>query len=349
MVGPGVPILEDDPYGPGVFGFDEWVSVTNFFDIDPLMSDNGRFKEYEGTSSDIIVDLALGFIGKSIENKKPFFAVIWDGSPHDPFLALEKDKVGFEELDEESQNHYGELVAFDRSVGTLRKKLRELGVADNTLIWYCSDNGGLRGITPTTVAHLKGFKGSLWEGGLRVPAIIEWPAKVKPSVTDYPASTMDIFPTIADWLNLPDSAMVFPQDGQSIKAIMIGNADKRQKPIPFRFDKGGALIDNDFKLYIADRNSGEYQLYNLADDPKETTDVSVKYPEKFEELKNRFTEFDASVEKSIEGKDYPEGKLTDKPYRQGWMTDPRYEPYLEDWLEKREYRDRILRERGWKR
>jgi arylsulfatase A-like enzyme len=123
LVGPGVPILEDDPYGPGVFGFDEWVSVTNFFDIDPLMSDNGRFKEYEGTSSDIIVDLALGFIGKSIENKKPFFAVIWDGSPHDPFLALE------------------------------------------------------------TVAHLKGFKGSLWEGGLRVPAIIEWPAKIKPAVT----------------------------------------------------------------------------------------------------------------------------------------------------------------------
>jgi hypothetical protein len=143
--------------------------------------------------------------------------------------------------------------------------------------------------------------------------------------------------------------MVFPQDGQSIKAVMIGNTGKRQKPIPFRFDKGGALIDNDFKLYIADRNSGEYQLYNLADDPQETTDVSAKYPEKFEELKNRFTGFDASVEKSIEGKDYPEGKLTDKPYRQVWMTDPRYEPYLEGWLEKWEYRDRILRAKGWQR
>jgi hypothetical protein len=109
------------------------------------------------------------------------------------------------------------------------------------------------------------------------------------------------------------------------------------------------LIDNDLKLYISDKNSGEYQLYNLAEDPEETNDVSAKYPEIFEELKKRFTEFDASVERSIEGKDYPEGKLTDKPYRQGWMTDPRYEPYLKDWLERWKYRDRILRERGWKR
>src|SRR5690606_17783574 len=150
------PILENDPYRPGAFGFDEWVSVTNFFDIDPLMSDNGRFKEFEGTSSDIIVDLALNFIGKSIEKNKPFFAVIWDGSPHDPFHALEKDMQGFEELDEESQNHYGELVAFDRSVGTLRNRLRELGVADNTLIWYCSDNGGLPEVTPSAVGNLRG-------------------------------------------------------------------------------------------------------------------------------------------------------------------------------------------------
>jgi arylsulfatase A-like enzyme len=299
LVGPGVPILADDPYRPGAFGFDDWVSVTNFFDIDPLMSENGRFKEYEGTSSDIIVELALGFIGKSIENKNPFFAVIWDGSPHDPFLALEKDMEGFDDLDEESRNHYGELVAFDRSVGTLRKKLRELGVADNTLIWYCSDNGGLPEVTPSAVGNLRGHKRNLWEGGLRVPAIIEWPEKIKPAVTGYPASTMDIFPTIADLLNLPDSVMVFPQDGQSIKAVLEGNRGQRQKPIPFRFDKGGALIDNDYKLYIADRNSSEYQLYNLADDPQETTDVSAEYPEKFEELKNRFTEFDASVEKSI--------------------------------------------------
>lgn len=349
LVGPGVPILKDDPYRPGAFGFDEWVSVTNFFDIDPLMSDNGEFKDYKGATSDIIVDLALDFIGKSVTKEKPFFAVIWDGSPHRPFRALEKDKADFDDLDEKSREHYGELVAFDRSVGTLRKQLREMGVAENTLVWYCSDNGGLPDVTPTSVGNLKGFKGSLWEGGLRVPAIIEWPAKIKPAVTDYPASTMDIFPTIAELLNLPDSVRIYPQDGQSVIPVVMGNDGERENPIPFRYSKGGALVDNDFKLYIGDQESNKFELYNLAEDPKETTDVSAKYPEKFEELKKQFIEFDKSVEKSIEGKDYPEGKVTDKSRRQGWMTDPRYEPYLEEWLEKWEYRDRILRERGWER
>ena len=349
IVGPGVPILENDFYRPGAFGFDDWVSVTNFFDIDPLMSDNGEFKEYEGTTSDIIVSLALDFIRKNVENEKPFFAVIWDGSPHRPFRALEKDKAGFENLDEKSREHYGELVAFDRCIGTLRKQLREMGVAENTLIWYCSDNGGLPDVTPTSVGHLKGFKGSLWEGGLRVPAIIEWPAKVKPAVSHYPASTMDIFPTIAELLHLPDTVSVYPQDGQSVMPVILGNTKKRDKPIPFRYSDGGALVDNNFKLYTGDRKSDNFELYNLAEDPEETTDVSAKYSEKFKELKNQFMEFDNSVEKSTEGLDYPEGRVTEKSRRQGWMTDPRYEPYLEDWLEKWEYRDRILRERGWKR
>jgi arylsulfatase A-like enzyme len=347
LVGPGVPILADDPYGPGRFGFDEWISVTNFFDIDPLMSDNGTFREYQGTTSDIIVDLALQFIGKNAAEGKPFFAVIWDGSPHNPWRTTDKDKAGFEEFDENSQNHYGELVAFDRSVGTLRGKLRDLGIAENTLIWYCSDNGGLSGITPTTVENLRGFKGSLWEGGIRVPAIIEWPAKVKPSVTDFPVSTMDIFPTIAEIAGIPDSARIFPQDGLSVHNVMLGNASEREKPIPFRFEKGGALLDNDFKLYTDDRESGHFQLFNLTGDPEETTDVSEKYPEKFNELKSQFAAFNQSVENSIRGIDYPEGELTDTPRRRGWMTDPDYEPFLEEWLQRWEYRDRILRERGW--
>lgn len=72
-----------------------------------------------------------------------FFAVIWDGFPHRPFKALEKDKEPFGNLDEKSRNHYGELVAFDRRVGILRKKLREAGIAENTIVWFCIDNGGL--------------------------------------------------------------------------------------------------------------------------------------------------------------------------------------------------------------
>lgn len=349
LVGPGVPILKDDPYGPGKFGFDEWISVTNFFDINPLMSISGDFYEFIGTSSEIIVDLALQFIRRTVEMDKPFFTVIWDGSPHDPFRALDKDKVAFEALDENSQSHYGELVAFDRSVGILRAKLNDLGIAGNTIIWYCSDNGGLPRITPTTVGNLRGFKGSLWEGGIRVPAIIEWPAKVKPAVTDFPASTMDIFPTIAEIVGIPISASIQPQDGQSVLPVMLGNNPKREKPIPFRFNKGGALINYSFKLYAEDRHSNDFKLFNLVEDPQEKVNVMEEFPEIFDEMKAQFHAFDQSVENSIIGIDYPEGVVTDTSRRQGWMTDPRYESYLEDWLNREEYRNRILRERGWGR
>ncbi len=341
LMGPGVPIFADDPHSPGAFGFEEWVSVTNFFDVDPLMSDNGEFIEFKGTTSEIIVDLALRFIDKNVQEGKPFFAAIWDGSPHAPFRALEKDKEGFEELDENSANHYGELVAFDRSVGTLRQGLRELGIAGNTLIWFCSDNGGLGNIDPTTAGHLRGFKGSLYEGGIRVPAIVEWPGRIEPSVSNYPASTMDIFPTIADIVSLPDSVMTCPRDGQSIRPVLTGNRLERDKPIPFRFQKSGALIDNGFKLYTGDRTTDAFELFNLSEDPGETVDVSSEYPGKYAEMKEIFNEFNHSVEKSIQGLDYPAKEILDSSRRRVWMTDPRYEPYLDEWVKKWEYGHRI--------
>ena len=128
----------------------------------------------------------------------------WYGTPHSPFVAADEDMAEFSELGEQSQNHYGELVAMDRSIGALRQELRELGIEENTLFWFCSDNGGLPNIEPETVGGLRGFKGSVYEGGLRVPAIIEWPREIpEPRVTSYPAATLDIFPTLAAVAGLP--------------------------------------------------------------------------------------------------------------------------------------------------
>lgn len=330
LQGPGVPVFSDDKYSPGQFGFDEWLTVTNFFDINPIMSHNGDFKEYQGTSSEIIVEHALTFIESSQSEGKPFFAVIWDGSPHRPFKALEKDKEPFDNLDEKSRNHYGELVAFDRSVGKLRMSLREAGIAGNTIVWFCSDNGGLGDVSPTSVGSLRDFKGSLYEGGIRVPAIIEWPGHIKPSITTYPGSTMDIFPTIAEIVGLPDSVFVSPVDGQSLMPVWEENKQKRDKAIPFRFIKGGALIDNNLKIVSKDRN--KFKLYNLYEDPGETTDVSEEYPDEFDKMIETFMEFNQSVEMSIAGLDYPEKQVTDSSRRHFWMNDPRYKPYLDKWV-----------------
>ena len=88
-----MPIFEDDKHSPGRFGFDKWLSVTNFFDINPILGDNGNIVEFEGTSSEVIVNNALEFIEKNINEDKPSFAVIWDGSPHDPFVQVKRIRL----------------------------------------------------------------------------------------------------------------------------------------------------------------------------------------------------------------------------------------------------------------
>jgi len=342
--GPGVPVFGDDSHNPGVFGFDEWLTVTNFFDMNPIMSGNGKFKEYTGDTSEIIVENALGFIQRAAEKQQPFFTVIWDGSPHDPWVASEKDRQAFAELDIPSQHHYGELVAFDRSVGVLRARLRELGVAENTLIWYCSDNGGLPKPRPDTVAGLRGYKGSVWEGGLRVPGIIEWPAVIQPRITAYPASTMDIFPTIVDLLELPDTCMLETVDGASLKPLLKSEIAERVNPIPFRFQGKGAWIDNNMKLVATDIENEKFELYDLVADPTESKNLAEIEPEIFHRMKKQFVEWNASVQASVRGEDYPEGQVNPgEPKAHMWMGDERYQPYIEEWKKRPEYTERIKR------
>ncbi|MGB0369930.1 MAG: sulfatase family protein [Opitutales bacterium] len=340
--GPGAPILKEDTHGPGAFGFEEWLTVTNFFDIDPLMSRKGEFEEFTGDSSDIIARESLKFIQESVEAKKPFFAVVWDGSPHSPFVATEADMAPFSELDTGSQKHHGELVAFDRSVGVLRQGLRDLGVAENTIVWFCSDNGGLDKVKPNTVGGLRGYKGDIWEGGIRVPGIIEWPAKIKPRITDYPAATMDIFPTIAELAGLPDSAMLKPLDGISLASLFTQEIEERPAPLAFFYKDAAALIDNDFKLVSEKKKKGKFTLYNLSDDPSESTDISSKHPELFKKMMADYTAWFESVQASIQGKDYPEGAVDpNQPARREWYLTPEYEPYLDDFIKRPEFKGRL--------
>ncbi len=337
--GPGVPVLEDDTHSPGAFGFDEWLTVTNFFDMNPIMSRKGKIEEFEGDTSAIIVDESMKFIQKALQKKLPFLSVIWDGSPHWPYIASDKDRKDFSDLDMDSQHHYGELVAFDRSVGVLRKGLQDLGIADNTLIWFCSDNGGLPRLTPDSVGGLRGYKGSIWEGGLRVPGIIEWPTIIHPNITNYPASTMDIFPTIADILELPESVMLKPVDGTSLTSLFNQKIERREKPIPFRFKGKGALVDNNYKLVASNIEQREFELFDLDKDPKESKDISKDNPKIFANMKQYFEKWNATVDISIQGKDYPEGKVNEnEPQPHAWKTDKRYKPYLEEWKKRPEYK-----------
>ena len=340
--GPGVPVLGDDVTSPGALGFETWLTVTNFFDINPVMSRNGKFEEFEGDSSEVIVDEALKYIKANKDG--PFFTVIWYGSPHDPFLASEEDRADFKGMPENVQHHHGEIVAMDRSLGTLRKGLRDLGVADNTLLWYCSDNGGLPAFAPVAVGGLRGNKGTIWEGGLRVPGIIEWPAAIKESrVIKHPAGVVDIFPTVLDILEQDLSTMLKPHDGMSLLPIIHGDtSENRPKAMGFHSDGRSAIVDNDYKLVIQNIEGGIFELYDLILDPKESKNIFYQQPDKAAEMVQKFATFNASVEASIAGLDYPEGRVNpNQPPRVFWWEMKAYEPYFEEWSKRPEYGPRL--------
>jgi arylsulfatase A-like enzyme len=252
-------------------------------------------------------------------------------------------------LDENSKNHYGELVAMDRSIGRLRAGLRDLQIADNTLVWYCSDNGGLPKIKPTTVGDLRGFKGSLYEGGLRVPAVIEWPAGIEPRVTKFPAVSMDIFPTIAELLDLPDSVLLKPQDGASLVSVFQADSGPRKQPIPFACFGNAALIDNDLKLlHLAKQD--RYELYDLAADIGETTNLMEDRPDDARRLRRAMKDWLASRDRSVEGLDYPAGRLLPgDPEPRFWMDVEAYRPWFDEWRQRPEYKSRLSKKRRQKR
>jgi arylsulfatase A-like enzyme len=219
-----------------------------------------------------------------------------------------------------------------------------MGLADNTLLVFCSDNGGLPGITPETVGGLRGNKGSVYEGGLRVPGIIEWPAVIAPRVTDYPACTMDLFPTVADILGLPGDVFVQPLDGISLQPLFRGESPQRAQPIPFRFGSKIALVDNRYKLLTNDLGQGEFQLYDLEADPRETSDISVQKPDVFQRMKRELLTWNESVEASFAGRDYPQGAVVPAdPEPQNWYDTAAYQAYLPAWKDRGDFKSYLER------
>jgi arylsulfatase A-like enzyme len=221
----------DSATSPGGQGFDEWSSSPNFYENSPLFSRRGKVVHTEGESSEVTVDAALEFIEAASKADKPFVAVVWFGNPHTPHVALDDLKKPYAELSPEMQNYWGEITGIDRAVGKLRRRLRELNLADDTLLWYTSDNGAAK---PGSTGGLRGMKGSNWEGGLRVPGLIEWPARIKkPVVVAAPCGSVDILPTVlaAAGVEYPEKSR--PLDGQSLLPLMSGTATDRTAPLGF--------------------------------------------------------------------------------------------------------------------
>jgi arylsulfatase A-like enzyme len=226
------------PTNPSKMGFDEYLSHDNFFELNPPLSRNGADPVlHKGESSLIVVEAAGQFVRKVQKEGRPFFVCLWFGSPHAPYEGLPEDVALYANVKDEEQKHrFAEITAMDRAIGKFRTRLKDLGLADNTLLWYSSDNG--TPVPKNRDPHNGGFrgnKGSLYEGGLRVPALVEWPAAIRQHrVSTVPCVSSDIFPTLLDLLGLNSPDPQRPIDGLSLKRLIVDDAmQERPQPIGF--------------------------------------------------------------------------------------------------------------------
>ncbi|MBN2269361.1 MAG: sulfatase-like hydrolase/transferase [Sedimentisphaerales bacterium] len=241
-------VCKGSPVNPGASGFDEWFSSPNFFDNDPILSREGLAVQTRGESSMVTVDAAIEFIRKHADSAKPFLCVVWFGSPHNPHQAIEQDRALYEVQSKKLQHFYGEITGMDRAFGKLREELRALGIREDTILWYCSDNGGLPGLGSTGG---RANKASIYEGGLRVPAILEWPACIpRPRVTDIPCNTSDIYPTLLEIAAVKIERQP-PLDGISLAALIAGRMKSRPRPMSF-WDHPTAGIQTPSKQWMTE-------------------------------------------------------------------------------------------------
>ncbi len=327
---------------PGMAGFEEWFSteyaVATYNPYDPnnkhgkvadpraLYWHNGVniTEGLSGCDSKIIMDKAIPFIRRSVKKKQPFFTVIWFHAPHAPVVGHpEYMEKFYGDYSEDEQHYYSVVTALDAQMGRLRSELKELGVAHNTLLCFTSDNGpegnpGKRKRFQGSSEPFRGRKRSLYEGGVRVPGIIEYPARFSEHrEIDVPCVTSDYFPTFCKLMGLEIQEYERPFDGISLWEIMEGTQTKRNNPIGFQFGKQKSLVDDQYKLVnnLESNRPGsdngrvptaEYELYDMVNDPGETENIIEQVPDVADRMIGQLDRWVASCKQSDEGADYKE-------------------------------------------
>jgi len=284
----------------------------------PFYSDgmpvNPKDPSLQGGASRVVMDRALAHIRESVNQNKPFFTVIWFHAPHKPVIAG-PEYLKMYQGHGQAAHYYGAITEMDDQIGRLRNTLTSLGVSENTLITFTSDNGPEgKKQSPANAGSTMGLTGrkrSLFEGGVRVPSLALWPEHIKAdSVIAEPTSTLDYLPTIMQLFDyqMPDNR---PIDGTSLLSLftqgMEINVEKksfaRSKPIPFRTKKTFALIEDNYKL-VFKRKTKQLQLFDIEKDPKELRDIAKNNPDIVNRLYQDFLDFNQSAKQSQQGRDY---------------------------------------------
>ncbi len=259
----------------------------------------------KGDDSRVIMDRVIPFIDNAIETKKPFFSVVWFHTPHLPCVAGPKHQEMYKEHPVHLRNYAGCITAMDEQIGRLRAHLTEKGVVENTMIWFCSDNGPESKDRPDngSAGPYRGRKRDLYEGGVRVPGLLVWPAKIKEGrKTEAPCVTSDYLPTVLDAIGVKHPQPSYTLDGISLMPLIEGETVARASSIGFLYSSKKSYSNDDYK--IVSYSGKSFQLYNMKTDPFERNNIADYSPEILAALQEEFSVWLRSVKGSFDGMEY---------------------------------------------
>ncbi len=255
---------------------------------------DGKQVKFDGYLTDVLGQQTIDFIDKAPD--KPFFAYLSFTAPHTPMHATEADLARFAHIENKRRQTYAAMIwAMDRAIGKVVAHLKETGRLENTLIWFLSDNGGATNNGSSNLP-LAGHKGIKFEGGIRVPFILHWPAKFPRAKTETRlVSALDILPTCvaaAGGEIATESAR--PIDGVNLLPFLVGDrSDAPHQELFWHKLWFSAMRDGPWKLiYVQDYGCA---LYNLDDDLPEQHNVAPEHPHRVSDMTRRLDAWKAEM------------------------------------------------------
>lgn len=313
-------------YGPLKSGYDQFFGIASggadYFTHRnrggrPDLYENEALVERAGYLTDLLTDRAVEYLRSAARAPRPFFLSLHYTAPHWPWegpgdAARAADLRELFDYGAGSLATYAEMVrAMDEGVGRVVAALHRAGVAEDTIVVFTSDNGGERF---SRMWPLVGEKGDLLEGGIRVPAIVRYPARVaRGVVSPQVAITMDWTATLLAMAGAPADP-AFPLDGQDLSQVIQGLAPLSPRRLFWRFvgQRQAAVRDGDWKYLRV----GEHEyLFDLRRDPRERANLADAYPARMEELRQAFAGWNATMlpDTDVEGYDVGPDRLAGRP------------------------------------
>jgi arylsulfatase A len=311
-------LMRTDQPQPRDHGFEHWFSAQNnalpsHRNPENFVRNGMPVGKLEGYSAHLVADEAIRWLATGRDKAKPFFLYLCFHEPHEPIASDPKYAALYPSADPSYTAHHGNITQMDDAFGRLMAALDRQGLRENTLVFFTSDNGpAITAQHPHgTAGPLRDKKGSVYEGGIRVPGIVRWPGKTKPgSVSDEPVCGVDFLPTVCAVAGIqPPGDRVL--DGASFLPVLEGKSIARSTPLYWHFNKAAgdpkvAMRIGDWKILgtldksplprgndLTEQEERDFKeaelttfsLYNLRIDIAEKTDIAASEPSKLAELK----------------------------------------------------------------